>query len=49
MTSDEAPPGDGPPGTPRWVLVLTGVAAALVLLLLVGALLGVEHGPGLHS
>ena len=43
------PHDDGPPRTPRWVVVLAVAAVALLLLLLIGKLLGVEHGPGLHS
>ena len=48
MTPGDAPQPDGPPRTPRWVVVLAVLAAGLLLLVLAGALLGVEHGPGLH-
>ncbi len=34
---------------PRWVKVLLAIAALVVLLLVVGTLLGIEHGPGMHS
>ena len=43
------PADDGPPRTPQWVLVLAAVFVAVLVVLLVGALLVVEHGPGLHS
>ena len=43
------PADDGPPRTPRWVVVLAVAFVAVLLVLLVGALLGAEHGPGLHS
>lgn len=48
MTSPEPGAADGPPRMPRWVKVLAVLAAVLVVLLLGGALLGIEHGPGLH-
>jgi hypothetical protein len=42
-------PTPGQTGMPRWVKVFIVVAIVLVLALLVSRLLGVEHGPGLHS
>jgi hypothetical protein len=39
----------GPPPMPRWVKVLLVLAALVVLALAVGTLLGIEHGPGMHS
>jgi hypothetical protein len=38
-----------PTGMPRWVKVFIIVAIVLVLAFLVSRLLGVQHGPGLHS
>ncbi|WP_158657596.1 hypothetical protein [Blastococcus saxobsidens] len=49
MVIRNAPQHGGPPRTPRWVVALAVVAGLLLLLLLAGALLGVDHGPGLHS
>ena len=37
------------PGMPRWVKLAIAVGVVLVLVLLVGKLAGVEHGPGLHG
>jgi hypothetical protein len=42
-------PSRGPTGMPRWVKVFIIVAIVLVLALLVSWLLGLQHGPGLHS
>jgi hypothetical protein len=44
---DERPAGDRT--TPRWVIVLAVVILALVLLFVVSRLLGIQHGPDLHS
>lgn len=38
-----------PEGTPRWVKVFAVVLGLLVVLLLVGLLAGVDHGPGRHA
>jgi hypothetical protein len=46
---DPREPTARPPGMPRWVKALLVLAALLLLALVVGALLGVEHGPGMHS
>lgn len=35
--------------TPRWVVVLAVVLGLLVVLVLLGLLLGVDHGPGRHA
>ena len=47
---DEAgvPSGRGP-GMPMWVKVFLIIAILLVLAFIVGQLVGVAHGPGLHS
>lgn len=37
------------PGVPRWVKVFGLIALAIAIILAVLMLLGVEHGPGLHS
>jgi hypothetical protein len=38
------------PGMPRWVKVLGGIAAAIVLIAIVAMLVsGGEHGPGRHG
>ena len=42
-------PTPGQSGMPRWVKLFIVVAIVLVLALLVSRLLGVQHGPGLHS
>jgi hypothetical protein len=39
----------GPTGMPRWVKVFIIVAIVLVLAFILSRLLGVQHGPGLHS
>jgi hypothetical protein len=42
----------GPPpdtGTPRWVKVSGIIALVVVLLVVVGMLIGGEHGPGRHT
>ncbi len=54
MTTNGRPSGEPgaqgrrQPPLPRWVLAFLVVAAALLLFALVSALLGVEHGPGMH-
>ena len=49
MTDATTIPRDRPPGVPRWVK-LSGLAALVVIIVLVvSALSGVEHGPGRHS
>lgn len=48
MIPRDAPQQQGPPRTPRWVVLLAVMAGAVLVLLLAGALLGVDHGPGLH-
>jgi hypothetical protein len=47
----QTPKGDtsGRPPTPMWVKVLAVVGLALVLVLLVGLVTGVSHGPGMHG
>ena len=42
-------PTPGPAGMPRWVKAFIIVAIVLALVLIVSLLLGVQHGPGLHS
>lgn len=42
-------PGRGPIGMPRWVKVFLIIAIVLVVALIVAGLLGVQHGPGLHT
>ena len=37
------------PGTPRWVKVFGIIALVLVLLFVISLLVGVRHGPGLHT
>lgn len=37
------------PGVPRWVKVFALIGLAVVVILVVLMLLGIEHGPGLHS
>jgi hypothetical protein len=48
---DSAPKTPVPerPGVPRWVKVFGLIALAIAVILAVLMLLGVEHGPGLHS
>jgi len=36
-------------GMPRWVKVFLIIAIVLVLALVISRLLGIQHGPGLHS
>lgn len=38
-----------PESTPRWVKVFAAVLGLLVVLLLVGLVAGVDHGPGRHG
>jgi hypothetical protein len=38
-----------PPGMPRWVKVFLIVMVLLALALLISALAGIQHGPGLHG
>jgi hypothetical protein len=37
------------PRTPRWVLAFGVVALILLIVIAVQLLLGVQHGPGMHS
>jgi hypothetical protein len=37
------------PGTPRWVKVSLIIAILLVVAFILTRLLGVQHGPGLHT
>jgi hypothetical protein len=37
------------PGPPRWVKVFGLIALVVVLLVVVGMLIGGEHGPGRHT
>ena len=39
----------GPTAMPRWVKVFLIIAILLVLVFILSQLLGVQHGPGLHS
>lgn len=39
----------GPPSIPVWVKAMGIVVVVLLVAVLAGALLGVQHGPGLHS
>ena len=41
--------GDAHPGMPRWVEAAIAVVLVLVVVLVIGRLTGVEHGPGLHG
>jgi len=41
--------GDAHPGMPRWVKAAVAVVLVLVVVLVIGRLTGVEHGPGLHG
>jgi hypothetical protein len=54
--ASDAPPngsassgGDGHPGMPRWVKAAIAVVLVLVVVLAIGKLAGVEHGPGMHG
>lgn len=42
-------PRDAPPRMPGWVKWPGLVLAVLILLLVVARILGVEHGPGMHT
>ena len=37
------------PGMPRWVKAAIAVVLVLVVVLVIGKLAGVEHGPGMHG
>lgn len=39
----------GPPRTPGWVKAFGIVALVLILAVILQLLLGIRHGPGLHS
>ncbi len=48
----EETPGDSMarrPPTPRWVKAIVIIGLVLLLVLLVGLLTGVSHGPGMHG
>jgi hypothetical protein len=50
MAPTTAPAAAGPPGMPRWLkLLLLGVVVTLVVMVLVGLVMGGEHGPGRHA
>jgi hypothetical protein len=38
-----------PPRTPRWVLAFGIVAVLAIVIIAIQVLLGVQHGPGMHS
>jgi len=38
-----------PPRTPRWVKVFGIIALVVVVLFAISLLLGVQHGPGMHT
>ena len=38
-----------PPPRPRWVKIAGLVVVVLVVILVVGKIAGVEHGPGMHG
>ena len=40
---------DQPPAMPLWVRAFIAVVVILVLLFIGSMLLGVQHGPGMHS
>ena len=40
---------DPHPGMPRWVKAAIAVVLVLVVVLVVGKLVGVNHGPGMHG
>lgn len=44
-----ARPAPGPTGMPRWVKVFIIIVIVLALAFIVSRLLGVQHGPSLHS
>ncbi len=41
--------GESHPGMPRWVKAAIAVVLVLVVVLMIGKLAGVEHGPGMHG
>lgn len=41
-------PDSGPPATPWWVKAIALVALILLLVVLAVALMGGDHGPGMH-
>ena len=49
--AEETPQQEVPrrPSTPVWVKVIAIVGVAIVLVLVVGLLTGVNHGPGMHG
>jgi ABC-type transporter Mla subunit MlaD len=50
MAQTPLEPGHGSTrGTPRWVKVFGIIALVLVLLFVISLLVGVRHGPGLHT
>ena len=50
MAQTPLEPGHGSTrGTPRWVKVFGIIAIVLVLLFVISLLVGVRHGPGLHT
>jgi hypothetical protein len=53
MRSDDEGAGtadrDSPPGMPRWVKWSLVVVAVLIVAVVVSVLVGVRHGPGMHS
>ena len=40
---------DAHPGMPRWVKAAIAVVLVLVVVLVIGKLVGVDHGPGMHG
>ena len=46
--SDPAGEGTNPPVRPRWVKFFLGIAALVAIAVVVGLLVGGDHGPGRH-
>ena len=47
--SAQEPAREPPPRTPRWVKMFGIIAVVLILAAAVQFILGIRHGPGLHS
>jgi hypothetical protein len=48
-SSGRVPAERRPPRMPVWVKVLLAIAILLIAAFVISRLVGVEHGPGLHS
>ena len=49
IMTDEQSQSSTPPRMPAWVKWSIAIVAVLIVVLVVSALLGVRHGPGMHS